>query len=82
MITGSQIRAARNAISWTIEKLAKDSGTSVRTIIRMESADGVPNSFASRIQAIKNCLESAGIEFIGTPDDGPGIRIRPTSSKG
>jgi hypothetical protein len=22
-------------------------------------------------------LEAAGIEFIGTPDDGPGIRIRP-----
>jgi hypothetical protein len=25
--------------------------------------------------AIKNALESAGIEFIGTPDDGPGIRV-------
>jgi hypothetical protein len=27
--------------------------------------------------SIKMALEAAGIEFIGTPDDGPGIRIRP-----
>ena len=25
--------------------------------------------------AIKKTLEAAGIEFIGTPDEGPGIRI-------
>jgi hypothetical protein len=27
--------------------------------------------------AVKIALEAAGIEFIGTPDDGPGIRVRP-----
>jgi hypothetical protein len=27
--------------------------------------------------SIKMALEAAGIEFIGTPDDGPGIRARP-----
>jgi hypothetical protein len=27
--------------------------------------------------SIKMALEAAGIEFIGTPDDGPGIRVRP-----
>lgn len=25
--------------------------------------------------ALKATLEAAGVEFIGTPDDGPGIRI-------
>jgi len=27
--------------------------------------------------SVKMALEAAGIEFIGTPDDGPGIRVRP-----
>jgi hypothetical protein len=26
---------------------------------------------------VKAALETAGIEFIGTPDDSPGIRLRP-----
>ena len=25
---------------------------------------------------IRATLEAAGIEFVGTPDDGPGIRLR------
>jgi hypothetical protein len=28
------------------------------------------------VVAIKNALEKAGIEFIGTPDDKPGVRLR------
>jgi hypothetical protein len=29
---------------------------------------------------IQTTLEAAGIEFIGTPDDAPGIRIHPPRS--
>jgi hypothetical protein len=28
------------------------------------------------VMAIKNALEKAGIEFIGTPDDRPGVRLK------
>ncbi len=42
----------------------------------MEVENGVPKSNLPNLMAIQNTLESAGIEFIGTPDDGPGIRIR------
>jgi len=28
------------------------------------------------VVAIKTALEKAGIEFIGTPDDKPGVRLR------
>ena len=62
------------------EELSKLSGVSVRTIKRMESDTGIPNSTNPNISAIKAALEAAGIEFIGTPDDGPGIRIRPPAS--
>ena len=58
--------------------LAKLSGVSSSTIKRIEADNGVPNSNLPNIVAVKAALETAGIEFIGTPDDGPGIRIHPS----
>ena len=75
MITGAQIRSARTALRWSVDSLADRSGVSVRTIKRMEVVDTVPNSTLPNINAIRLTFESAGIEFIGSQDDGPGIRI-------
>ena len=75
MITGAQIRSARAALRWSVEALADRSGVSVRTIKRMEVVDTVPNSTLPNINAIRFALEAAGIEFIGSPEDRPGIRI-------
>ncbi|WP_223428983.1 hypothetical protein [Tateyamaria pelophila] len=47
----------------------------MRTIIRYEDVDGVPRNRSGNLEKVVAALESAGIEFIGTPDDGPGIRI-------
>ena len=75
MITSEQIRSARAALDWSIEQLAAVTAISSRTIMRMEATDGVPSSTKANLNAIKTALEAAGIEFIGTPDDRPGIRI-------
>ncbi len=77
MITGAQIRSARHALKVTVESLSQLSSVSARTIKRMEAEDGIPSSTNANISAVKSALEAAGIEFIGTPDDGPGIRIHP-----
>lgn len=74
-IISSQIRAARGALDWTIEKLANEAGVSARTIKRYESVTGVPASKKDNLEKIRHALESAGIEFIGTPEDRPGVRI-------
>jgi ribosome-binding protein aMBF1 (putative translation factor) len=75
MITGTQIRSARAGLGWNIIRLSKETQVRERTIIRMEATDGLPNSTAANIKIIRLTLEAAGIEFIGTPDDRPGIRI-------
>jgi transcriptional regulator with XRE-family HTH domain len=75
MITGAQIRSARHALKYSAAQLSKLSNVSVRTIKRMEADDGIPNSTMPNILAVKSTLEAAGIEFIGMPDDAPGIRI-------
>ena len=75
MLTGSQIRAARAALKITAKELAKRAGVSLPTIQRFESVDGVPPSRSSTLLEVKTVLEAAGIEFIGSPGDRPGIRV-------
>jgi transcriptional regulator with XRE-family HTH domain len=76
MITALQIRAARHALRWSASELAQRSDVAVRTIKRLEQYEGVPPSHAGTLEKIRLTLEAAGIEFIGTPEDGPGIRLR------
>lgn len=76
MITGSQIRAARAALRISAVELAAKAGVGEQTIKRFESVEGIPPSRSSTLIEVRKTLEAAGIEFIGTPDDRPGIRIR------
>ena len=48
-------------------------------MLRLESADGVPGSHFTTLEAIKKACEEAGVEFIGTPEDGPGVRLKKSS---
>ncbi len=75
MITPQQIRMARAGLRWTIGDLSNESGAGTSTIKRLESSDASVNANVSTLTKIQKCLEAAGIEFIGTPDDAPGIRI-------
>lgn len=77
MISSKQIRAAKAMLKWSGEDLAKKAGVSLSTIRRIESHAGVPEGQnMSTVMAIKNALEKAGIEFIGSPDDRPGVRLK------
>ncbi len=74
VITGGQIRAARAFLRWTIKDVASASGVSVPTVHRFEQVDGVPPSRSQSLLDLKRAFEEAGVEFIGTPEDGPGVR--------
>lgn len=77
MIISEQIRAARQLIKITADDLARLSGIGVATIRRFELMSGVPSGNARSIEAIQKALEGAGVEFLGKPDDGPGVRLKP-----
>ena len=70
------MRSARAALRWSVQELASRAGVSIQTIKRFEAIDEIPPSRFSTLVSIKSAFESAGIEFIGTPEDGPGIRLR------
>ncbi len=76
MITSEQIRAARQLIRVTADQLAKSSGVGVATIRRFELMTGVPSGNARLVESIQRALEEAGVEFVGTPDDRPGVRLK------
>ncbi len=75
MIISEQIRAARQLVKVTAEDLAAASGVGVATIRRYELMSGVPSGNARSIEAIQRALEACGVEFIGTPEDRPGVRL-------
>jgi hypothetical protein len=48
---------------------------SSRTIRRIESEGGLEKATAANLKLIKQTLEQAGVEFIGSVDEGPGVRL-------
>jgi hypothetical protein len=76
MITGAQIRAARGLLKWTAKDLADHSATNRFTIQRLEQSDGIPPSRSQTLADIRRAFEEAGVEFIGSPDDKPGVRFK------
>jgi transcriptional regulator with XRE-family HTH domain len=82
IITSSQLRAARAALGLTFADLAKGTGIGLATLKRYENAAHIPASKKNNLSALVAFYASAGIAFIGTPDDRPGIRIgRPTTQQ-
>ena len=75
MLSSAQIRAARALLRWSAQDLADGSGVGVATIRRIELAEGVPSSNARTLEHLRVALEAAGVEFVGTPDDRPGVRL-------
>ncbi len=52
------------------------SGVGAATLQRMEVMEGVPSGQVRTLLAIKEALESAGVEFVGTPADNPDVRLK------
>ena len=63
-------------LKWSADDLAFAASVGVATIRRFESVDGVPSGQIRILDSLKLSLEKAGVEFIGTPDDRPGVRLK------
>jgi transcriptional regulator with XRE-family HTH domain len=76
LITSDQIRAARALLRWSADDLALAAFVGIATVRRFENVEGVPSGQIRVLEAIQLALEEAGVEFIGTPDDRPGVRLK------
>jgi ribosome-binding protein aMBF1 (putative translation factor) len=75
MITGMQIRMARQALRWNADDLANKAKIGTKTVRRIEAEDGPPKSSVSTLEKIRKAFEAAGIKFIGTVEDHPGVSV-------
>jgi PAS domain S-box-containing protein len=79
LISGSQVRAARGLLRWSVRDLADASGVSRSSIRRIEEEDGIPEGRDVRgLQAIRSALEEAGVEIQQTCDGKGAVRRRAT----
>ena len=76
LIASEQMRAARALLRITAQQLSDASGVGLATIKRLEAGDGLPAAHAQTLDKLKKALEAAGVEFLGSPEDGPGVRLR------
>jgi transcriptional regulator with XRE-family HTH domain len=74
LITSGQLKAARALLGMTATKLAELSGVAYTTVVRMESSEGIPSGQVKTLDSVQKALEKAGIEFIGSPEEGAGVR--------
>jgi len=77
LITSGQIKAARALLGITAARLAELSGVAYTTVVRLESSEGVPSGNVKTLGSVQKAFEAAGLEFIGTPESGAGVRWRP-----
>ena len=76
-----QLKMARAALNWSIDFLALKSSVSARTIKRIETEGAIEKVTPANLRLIRETLEAAGIEFIGEPGEGPGVRLWTQSHK-
>ena len=75
------MRAARALLRWSSADLSSASKVGTATIQRMEVMHGIPSGQVKTLQAIQDALEKAGVEFVGSPNDAPGVRLRSGSGE-
>jgi transcriptional regulator with XRE-family HTH domain len=74
-----QIKAARELLGWSQERLAEASGVSIPTVKRLEAKDGELGGREDTREKIRAALERAQIVF--TNGEEPGVRLRKTGRK-
>ncbi|MGO8172728.1 multiprotein-bridging factor 1 family protein [Rhizobium ruizarguesonis] len=75
-ITGRQLAAARTLAEMSQAEVAKAANVSVPTLKRMEGAAGPVRGMTNNVAAVVRALEDAGIMFIPSNGNGPGVRLR------
>lgn len=74
-LTGSQVRAARGALRWSVRELAEHSDVSVATINRFEAGSKAVTARDSSVAALERVLIASGIEFFAQEDGRPALAI-------
>ena len=73
-IVPSQCRAARALLGWSQPELERAARVAKKTIVEFERGARQPHP--RTLDALREALEAAGVEFIPEDGGGPGVRLR------
>lgn len=73
LITGSQIRAGRGILNWSVRDLADRTGLSTGTLRRIEAHDDYNKGASQALLLIKDALSAAGVDFFVLPTGEAGV---------
>lgn len=76
MTTSAQLRAGRALVGLALDEVARRAGIPAETLERAEAGDPLPASEA--VAAIRRTLTEAGVIFLPSNGEGPGVRLRKT----
>jgi len=76
IVTPAQCRAARALLGKEQGEVAEAAGVARATLIDFEKGQRTPR--AATIDAIRVALEAAGVIFVPSNGEGPGVRLRKT----
>jgi len=79
VITGAQIRQARELLGWPPTRLAQRAKVHSAIVRRAESVEGEPPVTVYQAALIRDALERFGIEF--TDGDEPGVKLKAKALK-
>ena len=71
MLTGRQIREARETLGWTVAALARATRLPFESVARAERLDDGGIVPLDHIRAIRRTLEAAGIDFEADASESP-----------
>jgi ribosome-binding protein aMBF1 (putative translation factor) len=74
MITGAQVKAARELLGWSRFQLAQRAKLHPAIVERGEEAAGAVPITAYQLALLRNALEAEGVEF--TDGDAPGVKLK------
>ena len=76
MLTGEQIQAARALARMRQSELADAAEISIETVKRLEAMRGEVAATTVTVSKIERALKAAGVIFIDSNGEGPGVRLR------
>lgn len=76
-MTPAQCRAARALLDWSQQQLADAAGIGVVTLRQFETGGTLPRQ--ATMEALMNCIETAGVELLCGNGGGMGVRMREES---
>jgi transcriptional regulator with XRE-family HTH domain len=69
MITGEQVKAARELLGWPLQRLAEEAALAQKTLAQFEA--GLCQLTVLHAEVLRDVLQAAGVEF--TP---PGVKLK------